>query len=421
MMDIIIKPKSLGGTIEVISSKSLSHRYVIAAALSNESSTISNVLKSQDLIATKDALSVLGATFEGDKVQPADLVLRHKEVNMHESGSTLRFMIPILMLQQQEVIVKGMNRLVDRPLDVYDQLFKDKKVVFEHLDENHQLPVLLKGKIKGGHYPLRGDISSQFISGLLFALPLTGKDSVIELTSPLESKGYVDLTLDVLKKFGIHILNVDQYIYIRGGQKYQAHDAVVEGDFSQSAFWFAAGVIGRQPLRLKHLNPQSLQGDKAIVDILKSMGAHITYKDDCYEVLPSQTKGVKIDLSQVPDLGPMLMGVAALSEGVTTFVNFERLRIKESDRVEAMKDVLSRYGVDMHITDQVISIEGKKQLKGHIEIDTFNDHRIAMAASVLAIRADGDVVIKDSTCINKSYPIFYDDYKKLGGEIIEVK
>jgi 3-phosphoshikimate 1-carboxyvinyltransferase len=420
-MDIRIKPKSLQGEIEVIASKSLSHRYVIAAALSNEKCVISNVLKSKDLEATKNALAALGASFDEDIIYPADLNLRAQKVNVFESGSTLRFMIPIFMLQTNEIEVNGMNRLIDRPLDVYDRLFEHKKVVFKHLDSNHQLPVLIKGKIKGGHFPLRGDVSSQFISGLLFALPLTGRDSVIELTSPLESKGYVDLTLDVLRKFGIHILRVDQYIYIKGGQKYQARDAIVEGDFSQSAFWFVAGLIGDHQLVLKHLKQDSLQGDKEIVDILKRMHADIEYKNGNYIVNPSKTTGTTIDLSQVPDLGPMLMGLAGVSEGTTTFINYERLRIKESDRVEAMKDVLSRFGVEMKEFHDKIEIEGKPQLKGNIEIDTFNDHRIAMAASVLAIRAKGDVVIKGAECVEKSYPIFFEVYKKVGGDVDEIR
>jgi len=420
-MNICIKPKSLEGEIEVIASKSLSHRYVIAAALSKEKSIISNVLKSKDLEATKNALSALGASFDKDIIYPADLNLRMHKVNVFESGSTLRFMIPIFMLQINEVEIHGMHRLVDRPLDVYDRLFENKKVTFKHLDENHQLPVFIKGKIKGGHFPLRGDVSSQFISGLLFALPLTGRDSVIELTSPLESKGYVDLTLDVLREFGIHILRVDQYIYIKGGQKYQAKNAIVEGDFSQSAFWFVAGLIGKKQLVLKNLNQDSLQGDKKIVDILLRMGANITYNDGNYIVNPTKTKGTIIDLSQVPDLGPMLMGLAALSEGVTTFINYERLRIKESDRVEAMKDVLSRFGVEMKEFHDKIEIEGKSQLNGHIEIDTFNDHRIAMAASVLAIRAKDDVIIKGAECVEKSYPVFFEEYKKLGGDINEIR
>ncbi len=420
-MNIVIHPKSLSGSVDVISSKSLSHRYLIAAALSEEESNISNVLESKDLEATKQALSILGAKFEGDKVMPADFLLRGSEVNMNESGSTLRFMIPIYMMQDREIIIHGKNRLVDRPLDVYDELFKNKKVVYEHLSKDHQLPLKVKGKLKGGHFALRGDVSSQFISGLLFSLPLTSKDSVIELISPLESKGYVDLTLDVLKKFGIHVLQVDQYIYIRGGQKYHAKDAVVEGDFSQSAFWFAAGIFGKHPLRLKCLNKDSLQGDKAIVDILKEMHADITYEEGDYIVKPSKTKGTLIDLAQVPDLGPMLMGVAALSEGVTTFINFERLRIKESDRVEAMKDVLHRFGVEMKESKDKIEIEGKSFLKGNVEIDTFNDHRIAMAASALAIKADGDVVILNSECVKKSYPTFFEVYKSLGGDLNELR
>ncbi len=420
-MDIKICPKSLSGQIDVVSSKSLSHRYVIAAALSNRESVVKNVLDSKDLEATKDALSILGAKFNQDHIVPLDFNVGVQKINVKESGSTLRFMIPIYMLTDQKIEIHGENRLIDRPLDVYEDLFRNRNVTFLHLDHNHQLPLLVKGKLKGGHFALRGDVSSQFISGLLFALPLLKKDSVIELTTPLESKGYVDLTLDVLKKYGIHILRVDQYIYIKGGQHYQAKDQIVEGDFSQSVFWFAAGLFGNQELKLNNLNDQSLQGDKACVDILKSMGADITYEQGIYRVKPTKLRQTTIDLAQVPDLGPMLMGVAALSQGVTTFINFERLRIKESDRVEAMKDVLKRFGVDMKVLDDKIEIQGVEQLKGDVEINTFNDHRIAMAASILAIKASGPVVIKQAECVEKSYPTFFEAYKKLGGDIHELR
>lgn len=419
-MDIKISPKSLEGQIKVVSSKSLSHRYVIAAALSEEESVISNVLASKDLEATKKALEVLGAKFNQDHVKPADFNLISDKINVNESGSTLRFMIPIYMLQTKEIIIDGENRLIDRPLDVYEQLFKNQNVGFTHLDTHHELPLKVKGKLKAGHYPLRGDVSSQFISGLLFALPKLRGDSVIELLTPLESKGYVDLTLDVLKKFGIHILQVDQYIYIKGSQKYHGINGAVEGDFSQAAFWFVAGLIGNKNLVIKNLNPDSLQGDAEIVSILRQMGGEINFNDG-YQIIPSKTKGIEIDLSQIPDLGPILMALAAVSEGKTTFINFERLRIKESDRVDAMKDVLSRFGVEMFINDDKIEIEGVDHLKGDIEINTFNDHRIAMAASILAIKASGDVLIKDAECIQKSYPTFYEVYKNLGGEVIEIR
>ncbi|MFA6800959.1 MAG: 3-phosphoshikimate 1-carboxyvinyltransferase [Acholeplasmataceae bacterium] len=420
-MDVRIKPSNLSGEIAIISSKSLSHRYVIAAALSNQDSIVKNVLESNDLQATKAALNVIGAKFEGDKIMPANFKLIANTINVNESGSTLRFMIPIYMLQNEEITIDGTNRLVDRPLDVYDEIFKDKQVIFKHLNPSHQLPVLVQGKIKGGYFPLRGDVSSQFISGLLFALPLLSRDSVIELLSPLESKGYVDLTLDVLKKYGIHILHVDQYLYIKGSQKYQAKDFVVEGDFSQSVFWIAAGLFGNQPIYLKNLNNDSLQGDKKIIEIIQQMGGDIIYNEGVYKVLPSLTKGIIIDLAQIPDLGPMLMGIAALSQGTTTFIHFERLRIKESDRVEAMKDVLSKFGVDMKIYKDKIEIIGKKVLKGNVIIDTFNDHRIAMAASILAIKADGDVLIRQAECVQKSYPTFFNEYQKLGGDIYEVR
>lgn len=418
-MNITINPKFLSGEVSIISSKSLSHRYLIAAGLSKGISTIKNVANCDDLAATKQSLLALGVKFDGDMVLGGDLKIINKTIDAKESGTTLRFLIPIAMTFDQEITFIGKNKLPERTIAPYLEIFEQKNLFYSKETDNY-LPLVVKGKIKGGLYQFRGDISSQFISGLLFVLPLLKKDSVIELLTPLESKGYVELTLKVLKEFGLHILRVDQYFYIKGGQKYIAQDKIVQGDYSQAAFWMIAGLIGSK-IEIKNLDPNSIQGDYKVVSIIKKMQGNIEYKTKkkAYIINPSKTKGITIDLSQIPDLGPILMVLAAVSIGRTTFVKASRLRLKESDRLNAMYDVLTKFGVKISIKNDIVLIKGQVTLKGNQNFDCFNDHRIAMAIAIAAIRADGPVTILNAEAVNKSYPTFFKDYKVLGGSIYE--
>ncbi|MFH0767756.1 MAG: 3-phosphoshikimate 1-carboxyvinyltransferase [Bacillota bacterium] len=418
-MNITITPKDLTGQVPVVSSKSLSHRYLIASGLSVGKSIIKNVLDSDDIDATKHALSTLGTQFNQEEIIGQELVLNNPVIDCHESGSTLRFMIPIALLQKEKITFTGKGRLPLRTLDVYFDIFKKKNIYYTKLSDNY-LPLEVKGPLKGGFYQMRGDVSSQFLTGLLFALPLLKKDSVIEITTPLESKGYIDLTLEVLRLFEIHILKVDQYFYIKGGQKYVPQTATVEADYSQAAFWMVAGLIGKT-IELTHLNPVSKQGDFKVVDIIKKMEGHIEYHNvrRIYRVKPSETVGMSIDLSQIPDLGPILMVLASLSQKTTTFFNTSRLRIKESDRFEAMYQTLLKFGVDVSIIEDKMIIKGMEKLKGNQNFDSFGDHRIAMAIAIAAIRADGPVTILNAEVVNKSYPNFFDVYQSLGGDLHE--
>jgi 3-phosphoshikimate 1-carboxyvinyltransferase len=263
-------------------------------------------------------------------------------------------------------------------------------------------------------------VSSQFLTGLLFTLPLLEDDSVIELLTPLESKGYVDLTLDTLKLFGIHILHIDQYFYIKGNQKYIKQEVSVEGDFSQAAFFIVAGLIG-EDIVLEKLNPISTQGDSHIVDLVKQMGGQIEYNHFLrqYQVKKSDTYGITIDLSQIPDLGPILMVLAALSIGETRFINYERLRIKESDRLQVMIEVLAKFGVTTYFDKDYFVVIGQESLKGNQTFESYNDHRIAMAIAIASIKADGKVTILNAEVVNKSYPSFFEVYKYLGGLVDE--
>ena len=357
--------------------------------------------------------------FNGNQITGGELKAQKQVIDAHESGSTLRFMIPIAMLQPEKIMFIGSGRLPKRTLDVYFSLFKQKNMPFWQLSEDY-LPLEVQGLLKPGHYAMRGDVSSQFLTGLLFALPLLKKDSVIEVTTPLESRGYVELTLDVLKRFGIHVLSAGNYFYIKGSQKYQPQKAMVEGDYSQAAFWMVAGVIGSQ-IELLSLNPVSKQGDYKVIDIIREMNGHIEYSDlnRIWTVFPSETYGINIDLSQIPDLGPALMVLAALSKGVSTFTNAGRLRIKESDRLEAMVQTLTKFGVQVVVDHDDVTITGQQILKGNQEFDSFDDHRIAMAIAIAAIRADGPVTIKNHMAVKKSYPNFFEVYQKLGGNLDE--
>ena len=414
-MNIHIEPRKLKGSVHVISSKSLSHRYVIASGLAHGVSTIKNVLISDDLEYTKKALSSFGVQFQEDSIRGSMLNYDGTTLDCGESGSTLRFMIPIAMMQDKEVKFTGKGKLPERPLNVYQELFKDRDVLFKHTSDQ-ELPLIVKGPLLGGDYHLRGDVSSQFITGLLFALPLAKKDSKIILTTPLTSKDYVELTLDVLKEFGVDVKRDAHGFEIKGNQTYQPATTEVEGDFSQAAFFLVAGLIGEE-ITLFGLNPSSKQGDKKIVDLLKKMGGNIIFDDKkkAYIASPSVTKGITIDLTDIPDLGPILMVLASLSEGITHFKGVSRLRIKESDRLAAMDQALSILGVSMKIQDDEAWIEGVKNFKGNVNLNGAKDHRIVMALSIASLKANGAITISTAESISKSYPTFFEIFNHLGG------
>ncbi len=392
--------------------------YLIASGLSIGESQILNILESDDISATRAALESIGVVFKDHAtIVGSSLQQVHHQIDCRESGSTLRMMIPVFMLLSESFIIDGKNQLRFRTLDIYEKLFKEKGLTFEYLEGRH-LPLKIKGKLKAGHYLVPGNTSSQFISGLLFALPLLKKDSVIEVEGELESAGYVDLTLDVLKKYGIHILKMDTFYYIKGNQTYQPQHFVIEGDYSQAAFFMVAGVLGGS-IVLENLSQKTLQGDAKMIDLLKNMGADIAFKGDKLYIEPSITRGIEIDLKHIPDLGPILMILAALSEGKTTFKHIERLRLKESDRIVAMCDVLTKFGVSYVVDQNTMTIEGQKSLKGYQTFDVFNDHRIVMAIAMGALKAEGPIKIMDAHVVGKSYQTFFEDYQRLGGSIDE--
>jgi 3-phosphoshikimate 1-carboxyvinyltransferase len=427
MKTIEINPRMLKGTLQIPPSKSVSHRAIISAALAKGESTISNVLLSQDMIATCDAMKAFGARIEYQeeenlrytlKIYGSDPIqLRTASLECNESGSTLRFIIPIALLQPERVVITGKGRLVTRPMKPFYEIFTEKAIAYEHLKADQDLPLALKGSLTPGVYRLDGGVSSQFITGLLFALPLLKGDSVIELTSDLESKPYIDITLDVLQSFGIEIsCENDRRYRIKGNQAYQPCNFRVEGDFSQGAFWLVAGTIGEKMI-CQDLNSSSCQGDKVIVDFIKEMGGNICDDRNSVIVKKAHTHGIVIDVSQCPDLVPILGVLGSLCEGVTTIINGERLRFKESDRLMATADVLNRLGGKVTETADGLMIQGIKAFTGG-NVQSHNDHRIAMAVAIASSCSTGKIVLEGAEAVNKSYPHFWEDFKAMGGEWI---
>jgi 3-phosphoshikimate 1-carboxyvinyltransferase len=346
----------------------------------------------------------------------SNLKLLQNQIDCCESGSTLRFLVPIFLIHHNNVTFKGKGKLVSRPLNEYYKIFDKQGMAYSTTFGN--LPLTVNGSLKADEFEIKGNVSSQFLTGLLFALPLLKDNSTIKITSTLESKGYVDLTLDVLNKFSIHVTN-DNYneFHISGNQEYKSRDYRVEGDFSQAAFWLVAGSIGGK-ISCLDLNPDSLQGDKEILDILKRMNATVNVSSDSVYIETSKMKHTLIDGSQCPDIIPVLAVLASLSEGTTEIINAGRLRIKESDRLTAITSELKKLGADITEKDDGLIINGKKELNGG-EVTSWNDHRIAMSLAIASLRCKNDVIIRDSSCINKSYPTFWQDFKKLGGKINE--
>jgi len=418
---VTIKHSLFKGRVKIPSSKSVSHRAVICAGLSQGVSNIGNINFSQDIDATIEAMKSFGVAVEKreDSLKITGVVkpdIMGSVIDCFESGSTLRFLIPVAALTGKKVVFRGRGELVNRPLGPYYRIFDEKHIRYSTTEG--KLPLTIMGRLSHGEYRIRGDVSSQFISGLLFALPLLEGDSKIIMASELESKAYVDLTVDMLKRFSV---NVDNFGYkefrIKGNQKYKAVDCSVEGDFSQAAFWLVAGTLGAD-IECLGLNLSSLQGDKAILDVIEQMGGHIEVRDDSVRALHSKTKGIIFDASECPDLVPVVTVLASLSEGTTEIVNAARLRIKECDRLKAICTELNKIGADIEESEDGLIIRGRERLKGGTT-QSWGDHRIAMSLAIASIKCSDPLVIEDSSSVRKSYPEFWNHFKMLGGILDE--
>lgn len=384
-MDVQIQPSLLRGVLTPPASKSMAHRAVLALALSEGTGTISNLSPSQDIAATQQCVDALRTPSDG---------LPHLDCG--ESGSTLRFLIPVALALRGGGVFSGRGRLLQRPQQPYFDIFAKQGIIWEQTDT----ALTIRGTLHPGIYQLPGNVSSQFVTGLLYALPLLDGESVIELTSPLESRSYVDMTLEMLRRFGISIQEDGQRFHVPGGQSYHAQSITIEADWSQAAFWYAAIALGSS-IDLQGLNAASTQGDRVIV----SLFTRLTRPGD-----------VTIDVSDCPDLLPPLAVMAAVRQGRTAFVNAARLRLKESDRLTTTAAMLRALGGAVQEQPDGLTVQGMSFLRGGT-VDGANDHRIVMAAAVAATACRAPVTILGAQAVEKSYPAFWEDYKTLGGDV----
>lgn len=389
-MNITITPTKLKGVVTPPPSKSYSHRALIAAALAGAGSELTNLADSKDIAATRRCLEALAAPGGGLPL-----------LDCGESGSTLRFLIPVALALRGGARFTGQGRLMERPQKPYFDLFDEKGVSYEQRDG----VLTVQGRLTPGEYRLPGDVSSQFFTGLLYALPLLNEGaSRIILTSPLESRAYVDMTVEVMEHFGVRVEETPTGWTVPGGQSYRPNSLTIEADWSQAGFFYAALGLGSD-LDIRGMNPDSTQGDRIIVPY--------------YEKL-AQSGDVELDVSQCPDLVPPLAVHAAVRSGTTRIVNAARLRIKESDRLATVTATLNALGARIEEYPDSLTIRGVDALSGGVGVDCCNDHRIAMMAAVAATRCKAPVTLTGAQCVDKSYPTFWEDYAALGGQIEEV-
>ncbi len=415
MSDIIIKPSRLNGVVKAPPSKSDVHRAVICAALSGGVCEIAPVSLSNDIKATIDCVRALGAkcALDGDtlRVDGSNIFSKKSaKLNCIESGSTLRFFVPIAAAGGINADFTGSGSLLSRPIGIFSDLLPKAGVSCE---TSGTLPLKISGQLKAGKFEVAGNISSQFITGLLFALPMLDGDSEIVLTTKLESVGYIDMTIACLKKFGIKIERTDYGWFVKGNQKYTPTDYRTDGDWSQAAFFMTAGALSGD-VKVEGVTLNSTQCDKEIAELLKRFGADIEATENSVKVRKSKLRGIEIDARNIPDLVPILSVAATAAEGVTRIYGAERLRIKESDRLKTTADMLKSLGGNVVEKSDGLVITGSAPLKGG-KVNGANDHRIVMSASVAALICGGEVTITDRESINKSFPDYFEKYKDIGG------
>ena len=402
---VVIRPGKLAGAVTPPPSKSQAHRLIIAAALAQGESRLENVDLSQDIRATLGCMEALGADWSledrtltvqgfGGEAQ-LDGQLPHFDCG--ESGSTLRFLIPIALAAAGGGVFTGHGRLMQRPQKPYFDLFDQKGIFYEQKDG----VLTVKGRLTPGEYALPGDVSSQFITGLLYALPLVEGESAVTLTTPLESRDYVSMTLQALDQFGVSVQETADVYLLSCPQTYAGTDGAVETDWSQAAFWYGANLLGSQ-VDILNLNRSSAQGDMRVVPYSQQL---------------SRPGDVELDVSQCPDLVPPLAAMAAVRTGECRLTNAARLRLKESDRLATVTQTLRALGAAVEEGPDSLTFHGLPILEGGVTVDCCNDHRIAMMAAVAACACRRPITLLGAECVNKSYPGFWEDYRQLGGDL----
>ena len=431
-VSIAVRPSVLQGEVTASPSKSQTHRALICGALADGISIIHNPLICDDTEATLEACETIGAkiltkseekiVIKGISGNANDIP---SEINCRESGSTLRFFAPIVAALGANAKFTGRMSLSRRPMEELMSALEKLGQSIEFITNKGTIPFRIRG-VSGGSgkkIEMRGDISSQFISGLLFALPLLKGESEISLTSNLESRDYVELTIEVLEKFGIEIERSEDMrsFKVNGNQKYHSTEFNVEGDYSSSAFMLVAGALsgGKSGVRVTNLRRNSRQGDRRIVEILERMGAKIEITESSVTVKKSLLSGCVIEGNDIPDLVPVLSIAASLSDGNTKIVGVERLRLKESDRISAIITLLNSFGCRITNSHGALEIQGNNALNSQHPLD-FEDHRLVMAACIAGLVGRGETLVRNPTAVKKSYPEFFDHIRKLGGDVMTI-
>ena len=392
-MDIKITPSNLQGNIKVIPSKSYAHRALIAAAVSDSCCEIDTGVFSEDILATVNCIKALGAKVTEKEnsliIEPVKEKKDFVTLDCNESGTTARLLLPISSVISNKAELTGRGRLPKRPMDELISVLSEKGVSFSA----KKLPLILENSPSGGVFKIRGDISSQYISGLLYALPLLPEDSEIELTTSLESAAYVDMTIEIMKLFKIETEKTSKGFKVKRGKYISPGKISIESDWSNAAFFIVANELGAK-INIENLNFKSTQGDREIMNFLER---------------------TEIDASQIPDLVPILSVLACKRNCDTVIYNAGRLRIKESDRIKSVCEAINSIGGSLEEKEDGIIIHGKGRLKGGIS-DSFNDHRIVMSLAIASFLCDEPVIIRNAQAVNKSYPSFFEEFKKLGGK-----
>lgn len=413
-MNISVSPARLSGTTAAIASKSDAHRRLILAAFADAPTVFSLAGGSDDINATVHCLEKLGAKIEKNKnewtVYPACRV-REAHLFAGESGSTLRFLLPVAMAKCEKAHFAGAGRLPERPLTHLIHAMKAGGTTFS----GEKLPLTATGRMKSGVFTVPGNISSQYVTGLLMALPFLDGDSEIVVEGELASKAYVDITLSTMRDFGLTVHATQKGYLVPGGQTpVSKGHMTIDGDWSNAAFFLTAGAISQNPVTVTGLCPDSPQGDKAICELLAGFGAKVEKKNGAVTVTGGKLEGCEIDIDKTPDLIAPLGVAAAYARGKTVFYNGARLRIKESDRIKTMKNLICALGGQAEETEDTLTVIGTGALAGGTA-DGANDHRIVMAAAIAGSFSENGATITGAEAVNKSYPGFFEDFTIAGG------
>ena len=416
-MERYLEPSAIKGKIKAPSSKSMTQRAIAAAMLADGQSIISNPSYCDDSLAAMSIAVGLGARVEPQvnelKIN-GSVVLKEPKLNCGESGLAIRMFAPIAALYPTEITMVGANSLKKRPMQMIEQALNQLGV--KCTSSEGFLPLTIHGPIVGGYCEIDGSVSSQLLTGLLMALPLAKKDSEIKVNN-LKSKPYIDMTIEILKSFGIEIQKNDYHLFkIAGNQQYKPHNYTIESDWSGGAFLLVAGAINGQ-LTIHGLRTDSLQSDMAVIKVLEKAGAEMKIQEDHIEISKSELKCFEFDATESPDLFPPLVALASYCKGVSKIKGVSRLIYKESDRAATLKKEFGKMGINIEINGDVMYVTGGQPIGAHVE--SHEDHRIAMALAVASLGAKEPVYIRDSQCVAKSYPGFFDDLRELGAVVHE--